>query len=314
MENKYKYIPEEMKVLKRFMGWRKEKRNEKIAKIPFSLIDRQGMGWNNPDRWLDFEEAKDKNHPLGFVLKDEDHIICVDLDQAIVDGHLTAMAESIVESFTGTYMELSQSGEGIHIFCKGKLLDNIIRPSEGIEIYKNNRYIALTGDVGKGDYFPISNQLLDKQEELDVLYKKWVQEGKSIKSHKKDFKRLISNQYSHLKDLSLSEILETMERTNSKAKSLIKGESITGDHSRDDFIFLVLARNYTDGNPELMKDLFLMTPLNRIGSQEKRKDDRKYLEYVDKTLESVLELGSYIPFDWSRHLAYKQRMEVYERT
>jgi primase-polymerase (primpol)-like protein len=314
MENKYKYIPEEMKVLKRFMGWRKEKRNEKIAKIPFSLIDRQGMGWNNPDRWLDFEKAKDKNQALGFVLTEEDNIICVDLDQSIVDSHLIAMAKEIVEAFKGTYMELSQSGEGIHIFCKGKLLDNIIRPSEGIEIYKNNRYIALTGDVGKGDYFPISNQLLDKQEELDVLYKKWVQEGKSIKSHKKDFKRLISNQYSHLKDLSLSEILETMERTNSKAKSLIKGESITGDHSRDDFIFLLLARNYTDGNPELMKDLFLMTPLNRIGSQEKRKDDRKYLEYVDKTLESVLELGSYIPFDWSRHLAYKQRMEAYERT
>jgi len=314
MENKYKHIPEEMKTLKRFIGWKKEVLNGKVVKLPYSLIDGQSYAWNNPERWLGFKEAKDKNQPLGFVLVDEDHIICVDLDQAIVDGRLTAMAESIVEAFTGTYMELSQSGQGIHIFCKGNLLDNVIKPSEGIEIYKSNRYIALTGDVGDGSYFPISNQLLDKQAELDKLYKKWTQDKVSIRSQIKDFQSLILSQEGHLNGLSLSEILDTMEKTNSKAKLLINGESITGDHSRDDFIFLVLARNYTDGNPELMKDLFLMTPLNRIGSQEKRKDDRKYLEYVDKTLESVLELGSYIPFDWSRHLAYKQRMEAYERT
>lgn len=163
IENKYNYIPEEMKALKRFIGWRKEIRNKNVVKLPFSLIDGRGIGWNKPDRWLDFEAAKDKNQSLGFALtEEEDHIICVDLDQAIVDGRLTAMAESIVEAFTGTYMELSQSGQGIHIFCKGTLLDNLIKPSEGIEIYKSNRYIALTGDVGGGSYFPVSNQLLDK--------------------------------------------------------------------------------------------------------------------------------------------------------
>ncbi len=42
-----------------------------------------------------------------------------------------------------------------------------------------------------------------------------------------------------------------MERTNNKASRLISGDSLTGDHSRDDFIFLVLARNYTGGNPSL---------------------------------------------------------------
>lgn len=129
------------------------------------------------------------------------------------------MAQSIVENFKGSYMELSQSGKGIHVFCKGKLLDNLIKPSEGIEIYKSNRYIALTGDVGDGSYFPISNQLLDKQEELDKLYKKWTQDKVSIKSQIKAFKRPILSQEGHLNDLSLSEILDTMEKTNSKAGS-----------------------------------------------------------------------------------------------
>ena len=104
-----------------------------------------------------------------------------------------------------------------------------------------------------------------------------------------------------------------MERTNRKASMLISGSSLTGDHSRDDFIFLVLARNYTGGNPSLMKDLFLMTPLNRLGSKEKRRDDRKYIEYVEKTIEKVLGLGNFLAFDWSKHFEYNKRIKAYER-
>ena len=121
------------------------------------------------------------------------------------------------------------------------------------------------------------------------------------------------NKVSRLDDLSLDEILTTMERTNRKASMLISGASLTGDHSRDDFIFLVLARNYTGGDPNLMKDLFLMTPLNRLGSGQKRNDDRKYLDYLEKTIDKVLGLGNFVAFDWSRHFEYNRRMKAYER-
>lgn len=147
------------------------------------------------------------------------------------------MAKDIVEAFKGTYMEISQSGEGIHIFCKGEIADNLIRPSDGIEIYKDDRYIALTGNIGDGRYFPISNRLLDKQEELDILYKKWAQEKISIRSQLQDFKRPNMTFNGLFHNLSTSEILETMARTNVKANALIQGAFITGDHSRDDFIF-----------------------------------------------------------------------------
>jgi len=98
-----------------------------------------------------------------------------------------------------------------------------------------------------------------------------------------------------------------------KASRLISGASLTGDHSRDDFTFLVLARNYTDGNPNLMKELFLMTPLNRLATNEKRRDDRKYLDYLEKTIDKVLGLGNFVAFDWSGHFEYKTRTRSYER-
>ena len=282
---KYKYIPEEMKKLKRFVGWRKEELNGKVAKLPFSLIDGKANDWNHPERWMDFNEAKTKNEPLGFVLVEEDRNICIDLDHAIQDGKLTPMAKEVVENFAGTYMELSQSGKGIHIFAQGTIPDNLNLSSRGIEIYKKNRYIALTGNIGDGSFFPRNNKLLEKEGELNQLYKKWTQKKASTLKQIREYKYEPLNKFSRLDDLSLDEILATMERTNRKASMLISGASLTGDHSRDDFTFLVLARNYTDGNPSLMKELFLMTPLNRLATNEKRRDDRKYLDYVEKTID-----------------------------
>src|SRR5699024_5331638 len=173
---KYKYLPEEMKKLKRFVGWRKEELNGKVAKLHFSLIDGKANGWNQLERWITFNEAKTISEPLGFVLVEKDRIICIDLDHAIKGGKLTLMAKEIIESFTGTYMELSQSGKGIHIFAKGTIPGNLNLSSQGIEIYKKNRYIALTGNIGDGSFFPRSNKLLDKEDELNKLYKKWTQE------------------------------------------------------------------------------------------------------------------------------------------
>jgi primase-polymerase (primpol)-like protein len=46
MEKKYKYLPEEMKELKRFVGWRKEELEGKVAKLLFSLIDVKASKWN----------------------------------------------------------------------------------------------------------------------------------------------------------------------------------------------------------------------------------------------------------------------------
>lgn len=53
----------------------------------------------------------------------------------------------------------TQSGKGIHIFVKGTIPKNLNLSSQGIEMYKNNRYIAVTGNIGDGSYFLRSNKL-----------------------------------------------------------------------------------------------------------------------------------------------------------
>lgn len=110
---------------------------------------------------------------------------------------------------------------------------------------------------------------------------------------------------------SVNEILSTMERTNERARNLIQGNSLTGNPSRDDFTFFLLARNYTHKDANLMEEIFLMTSLNRIGTGQKRKSNTKYLEYLRNTINKVLNTSGFAPFDWTSFHQYHQRIKSY---
>ena len=45
----------------------------------------------------------------------------------------------------------------------------------------------------------------------------------------------------------------------------------------------------------------------------KKKDDRKYIEYLENSIEKVLGLGNYRPLIGSKHMKFKRRTKVYER-
>ncbi len=331
-ENLYRNVPEEMKDLPRWVKWRKVAKkdrhgNTKWTKIPHSIKDNSSFNWNNPSKWEIYNTAKryiDGYDGLGYVLKEEDNIVAIDLDNCIEKNKLNSFSEEIVEMFSGTYMELSQSGKGIHIFVKGSISKNLNLQNLGIEMYKDNRYIALTGNTEASKYFKQSNILLNKDKEIKDLYNYCIEEDKKrfkrkdkINTEKRKEKSLLKELNSTVDISSLNivpdvnAILETMSRTNYLASNLIKGNFHTGDPSRDDFIFLLLARNYTHGEPRLMEELFLMTSLNRLGTIEKRKSDRQYMEYLHRTIDKVLGLDGYRPFDWTPHNEYKQRAKTY---
>ena len=84
---------------------------------------------------------------LGFVLNG-DGIVCLDLDGVLVDGRLVAWAEDLVASLPPTYVEISRSGRGLHIFGYGTVARGrrwAIPGGGGVEIYGDGRYIAVTG-------------------------------------------------------------------------------------------------------------------------------------------------------------------------
>lgn len=86
---------------------------------------------------------------MGFVLSDVDRIVCVDLDHCLAaDGSLKPWAEEIVSSAGPTFVEVSPSGDGLHVFGYADVRQGRrIRRADGyaVEVYSSGRYIATTG-------------------------------------------------------------------------------------------------------------------------------------------------------------------------
>src|SRR5699024_2331567 len=99
----------------------------------------------NPETWSDYETAKTSKlgHGIGFALGEG--IGCIDLDDALVVGQVTEWAQQILDDCPATFIEVSQSGNGLHIF--GLVSEQPGRNTgRGVEVYSAGRFIAMTGD------------------------------------------------------------------------------------------------------------------------------------------------------------------------
>ena len=129
-------LPVEMTSQERFVRYTSRK-------VPRTVEGRSASS-TDPRTWSSYTAASGSH--VGFVLGAG--IGCVDLDHCIVDGELLAWASDVVAANAGTYIEISRSGEGLHIF--GHLAEapgRLIRDGRSIEIYSTGRYIALTGNT-----------------------------------------------------------------------------------------------------------------------------------------------------------------------
>lgn len=222
---------------------------------------------------------------LSFVLSIDDPFLCIDLDNVSCD-----MREKFCRDFQDTYIETSQSGKGLHIFAKGEIADNFNNQIEKVEMYKNNRCIAMTGDSVAGT----SNNIIDKQNEIDRYYecfapKKSVRE--QIRAYQSDNDTLPD----------VPTIIETMCKHNRKAKGLFEGTIASADASKDDFLLLLLLNSYTHGDEALMKEIFLMSSLNRSDDRGKRKNEAAYIKYLEDSIKKATQHGNKRYWDYNYH-------------
>lgn len=136
-------IPEAMRKLKR---WTRAagKRPITLTGTPASTTD--------PTTWGHY--APVANGACGFMLGAG--IGCIDLDHCIQpDGTLTPAAARIVAANPHAFIEISQSGTGLHIFGLRPEGPGLRRT--GIEVYSWGRFIRTTGHVYQlGDLHPLN--------------------------------------------------------------------------------------------------------------------------------------------------------------
>lgn len=109
--------------------------------------------------WLTFDHAAaiaaERGFGLGYVLAFDDPFTCIDLDVKNATNYpddpdkwstpdQISLYARMAHGFD-CYTERSISGQGLHIWCQGKIGAGLKR--DGVELYSQERFIACTGDV-----------------------------------------------------------------------------------------------------------------------------------------------------------------------
>jgi putative DNA primase/helicase len=141
-------IPPELRSLPQWVLWRLERRKDKWTKAPYQP-NGQTASSTDPRTWCIFSAAVDAFqrggfNGIGFVFNGNG-IMGVDLDSCRdpATGTLEPWAEEIVQAFQ-SYVEISPSGRGVHIICRGKL-PPAGRRKDKIEMYDSGRFFCMTG-------------------------------------------------------------------------------------------------------------------------------------------------------------------------
>ena len=136
-------IPEELRGLQRWVCANAD------SKRPMRCFEGKAASVSEPGSWGDFDEARSAVEQgiyeyAGFVF-DGDGYVGIDIDHAFgEDGLPTDEALAAVRA-CGSYTELSKSGNGFHIICRGELPFKGRNNRRGWEIYREARYFVLTG-------------------------------------------------------------------------------------------------------------------------------------------------------------------------
>lgn len=120
-------------------------------KVPVA-IDGAAASSTDPASWSRYRDAARSTAGvgLGFVL-DGDGVVCLDLDHCLdSEGTVAGWARNVLDSVDGsTWVEVSQSGDGLHVWGHGRLPGDAgrrLRLDDGsVELYATGRYIAVTG-------------------------------------------------------------------------------------------------------------------------------------------------------------------------
>ncbi|WP_083678517.1 bifunctional DNA primase/polymerase [Nocardiopsis sp. CNR-923] len=134
-------IPAELRERRRWV-----RRDE--DKVPLMVKSGRRASSTAPGTWGTYADAVASRHGvgLGYVLRQGDGVVCIDLDHCLWGDRVSDWAQRILDRCPSTFVERSASGSGLHIWGRGEMpRGRRIRRDDGsaVEVYGTGRYIAL---------------------------------------------------------------------------------------------------------------------------------------------------------------------------
>ena len=273
-----------LKVLPNWLMWKAvPKENGKINKVPFYIKDGQPIsgGQDNINVCMTFESVlkyfkKFGFNGIGFTF-DGKGIVGIDIDNCIINGKFTDEAIKIINQFKDTYIEISQSGKGIHIFFFDNDIANGYRLKKhrrgGFEVYEISRYFATTGNRVEGTG--------DSIKTYDGATKKFVNDYIDVQpaQHKEEIQKNSFNTPSALSD---DELLKVTKNDSIFQKLFFQGDfSSYPSQSEADIALMIKLAFYTKGDTVRMEKLFSQSALGQ-------RDKWQRQDYRQSTIENAI--------------------------
>ena len=276
------YIPKCMQKMNNWILWKvqeitNDRGETKKTKIPINPRTYGNAMSNNPETWSSFGYTKTKFispkvDGIGFMLPLDGSMTMIDLDHCVDDdGNLNNFARSIMNRFKDTYMELSQSGKGVHIFCFGGV-PNAVK-TNAIEIYSKTRFCAMTGNcINK-------QEVMNYDRELQKLFDEY---GKKVEQPKPVIQSVT--------DMSVAEIMEVIRKSQNADKFNSYFNGYTEKNSENTLGLASMLAFYCGNDRNKIKEIMNLSGLRRE-KFDRRTNGRTWLDLViDKAIQSTREV------------------------
>ena len=289
-------FPQELKDRKQWVCWRLEpdKDGGKPRKMPVNPVTGKGAMSNNPNTWTDYHTAFEAYEKygytgVGYVFTKDDGYVGVDIDHCYdpETGEFNEAAKAIIAK-KPTYAEFSPSGDGVHLYFKGKKPSGSSKNSEnGVEMYESGRYFTVTGKQLEGS--------LDTVAEDDGALA-WIHDTYIKKPKKKKAKKRTSGGVpAEMTDEELIEKAKASEDGEAFA-ALLEGnwQGAFQSQSEADMAFCRKLAFWSGKNREQMERIFRSSGLYRQKWDEKHHADGATYgeETLDKAFESTEDVYS----------------------
>jgi hypothetical protein len=140
----------ELKARRQWVAWRYLERDGNLTKPPVNPHNGYPASHSDPATWGTYEEAtkcaRERGFPgVGYVLTDDDDITGADLDDCIDEADTIEDWARRIAEHAETYTEISPSGRGLRLIWRGKVEQTVKCDPMHVEVYKNKRYLTITG-------------------------------------------------------------------------------------------------------------------------------------------------------------------------
>lgn len=261
-------IPKDLSAFSNWACFRFEpdKKTDKLKKVPIHPHSGYKASAVNPQTWGTLEQAlagmeRYQLSGIGFVFTAESGIVGIDPDHCLENLKPNDIAVDILSHLPPTYIEISPSGTGLHIFLRGCLPEDGNRNSKkNVEMYSTGRFFTITGKPFEksSDYIGEDNGV------IQYIHDLYVKNQEKIKSQQR---------FNTVQTLPDSEILKIAEKSkDSEAFSeLFKGEwqGKYASQSEADYALCRKLAFWTARNEAQMHRLFRQSGLMREKWEER---------------------------------------------